>query len=594
MEYRWPRYEENPDRSLVERHDREIAPLLKRRWLFAESGNFLLYDFFTGSGAVDENVFAYSNRSGNERALVIYNNRYGGSHGTIDFSAAFADKGSGQLRQRRLAEGLGLSGDRGLVVAWRDSLTGLEYLRRAEHLLDGGLTLELHAYQSHVFLEFRELRPTAQHPWDKLCDFLNGRGVPNLEDELVNLELRPAHEALRRLLDPASVRHFADFAELPRGAAIDSNKISEAQRTEFLQQAWLAGEPFLAVARSAYAARLRAENQPALAASVADSAGEWQSFSKCLRAAMRIPALESLFASPWTAAARRMLPCSSPQFTGTSMWGPVLAWCSLQLLASAIDSADRARVALDLFDRLRLRTPLAHAFAALGFEGEESWRVAARIKVLLLVQADAGKPQESAEAAAGMSAQAVSAVSEKSGEAEADGTKPAPTNLKPSNLKSSRLEPSERETASAKPPKPKPSHPESFHLELPADLWSDPDVRWLTGAHQAEGHTYFIRERYEELLWWLLMPSLVRLAGQSSPSRAEAAELSGAVAAALGAAKVAGYRVEVLTGNAPNVDQPESSVAAGHLADAQESGAADALEIDKKDSVDRDALPKKI
>ena len=46
MEYRWPRYEENPDRWLVERHEREIAPLLKRRWLFAESGNFLLYDFF--------------------------------------------------------------------------------------------------------------------------------------------------------------------------------------------------------------------------------------------------------------------------------------------------------------------------------------------------------------------------------------------------------------------------------------------------------------------------------------------------------------------------------------------------------------------
>ena len=47
MEYRWPRYEENPDRWLVERHEREIAPLLKRRWLFAESSNFLLYDFFS-------------------------------------------------------------------------------------------------------------------------------------------------------------------------------------------------------------------------------------------------------------------------------------------------------------------------------------------------------------------------------------------------------------------------------------------------------------------------------------------------------------------------------------------------------------------
>ncbi len=46
---------------------------------------------------MDENVFAYSNRNGSERALVVYNNRYGDAHGTIDFSAAYADKGSGQL-----------------------------------------------------------------------------------------------------------------------------------------------------------------------------------------------------------------------------------------------------------------------------------------------------------------------------------------------------------------------------------------------------------------------------------------------------------------------------------------------------------------
>ncbi len=74
MEYRWPRYEENPDRWLVERHEREIAPLLKRRWLFAESANFLLYDFYGANGSVNEDVFAYSNRAGSERALVVYHN----------------------------------------------------------------------------------------------------------------------------------------------------------------------------------------------------------------------------------------------------------------------------------------------------------------------------------------------------------------------------------------------------------------------------------------------------------------------------------------------------------------------------------------
>jgi glycosidase len=585
MEYRWPRYEENPDHWLVERHEREIAPLLKRRWLFAESGNFLLYDFFTGSGAVDENVFAYSNRSGNERALVVYNNRYGSTHGTIDWSCAYADKGSGQLRQRRLAEGLGLSGDRSLIVAWRDSLTCLEYTRRAEHLLDGGLTLELHAYQSHVLLDLRELRPTAEYPWDRLCDFLNGRGVPNLEDELVNLELQPVHDALRRLLEPAFVRRFSDLAEQPRGAQADSNKVTEAQRTEFLQQAWLPGEGFLGAAQSSYAARLHAEGQPALVSKPAAPASQWQSFSKCLRAAMRMPAVESLFASPWTAAARRVLPCSSPQLAITSMWGPVLAWCSLQLLASSIDSRDSARVALDLFDRLRLRAPLAHAFAALGFEGEEAWRVAARIKVLLLVKAGVGQDLESQDIESEEPRAGIVAPDSRPAVAAASSLQqhgPRPT--------------AENETSMTTADRDN----RSPTLALPAALWSDPDVRWLTGAHQAKGHTYFIRERYEELLWWMLMPSLMKLAGEPAPSRAKAGEFTISIRSALDAAKAANYRVEVLTGKAADVDRPAGSAAAPYSAeesaDPEKGEAAEPVDTEPADTVpvDTGVAPKRI
>jgi glycosidase len=573
MEYRWPRYEENPDRGLVERHEREIAPLLKRRWLFADSSNFLLYDLFTGGGSVDENVFAYSNRNGSERALVVYNNRFGTAHGTIDYSAAYADKGSGQLRQRRLAEGLGLSGDRGVIIAWRDSLTGLEYLRRAEHVLDGGLTLELHAYQSHVFLDFRELRPTAETPWDALCDWLNGRGVPNLGDELVNLELRPVHDALRRLLDPAFIRHFADFAEQPRGSAVDSKKISEAQRTEFLQQAWLAGEPFLRGIESAYAARLRNENQPGLATPPFDAVAQWESFSKCLRAAMRLPVVEALFPAPWTAAARRVLPSASPQLAGTAMWGPVLAWCALELAASSVHPAQTARAgldlparaALDLFDRLRLRAPLAHIFAALGFEGEEAWRAASRIKVLSLVRAGVGTPAKIKTQPAAKSSSVVSVPETRVPESPSSNARAV--------------------TAGAAPVS---SEAERDNLTLPANLWSDPDVRWLTGAHEAEGHTYFIRERYEEMLWWLLMPSLMRVAGAKAPDLTAAMEMKNAVDAALGAAKAAGYRVEVLTGKVPDVEKPDARKPRAKPAElrSQNSAEPESSETAAEDAVD--------
>ena len=40
MEYRWPRYQEEPDPWLVARHEREISPLLHQRALFAEAAIF--------------------------------------------------------------------------------------------------------------------------------------------------------------------------------------------------------------------------------------------------------------------------------------------------------------------------------------------------------------------------------------------------------------------------------------------------------------------------------------------------------------------------------------------------------------------------
>jgi glycosidase len=514
MEYQRPRYDETADHWLVERHEREIAPLLHRRALFAESSNFLLYDFFEGSGSVDENIFAYSNRNGGDRALVVYNNRYGATHGTIDFSAAYADKGAAQLRQKRLAEGLGLTGDSAVILSFRDSLTGLEYLRRANVLAERGLTLDLHAYQCHVFLDWRELRVTAEWRWDRLCDQLNGRGVPNLDDALVNMELRPVHDALRLQLDPAAVRLFADLAEHPRTNGGGRDKKIERERIEFFELAWSRCESFLRVAQSAYASRMGGEQN--LAGRPTDPALLGPAFRERLRGAMRIPAIEALFPAPWTAAARRVLPSPSPQFTATAMWGPVLAWCVLELLAESIDADHPEQMALDLFDRLRLREPFAQAFGALGFEGEEGWRVAARIKVVLLTGAGVGKPEA---ATVKVQPKPLAKTSAK----DVEGAVPA--SVKPAKI----------------------GEEGSEHLlALWPSLWNDPDVRWLSGVHTAEGHDYLVREDYEELLWWLTFPSLLRLGCEDVPSRAAVEQLSETIEDTLAKAKVAGYRLDLL------------------------------------------------
>jgi glycosidase len=76
MEYQRAYWDEQPDGYLIERHEREIFPLVHKRYLFAGVEHFLLYDFFTPDGAVAEDVFAYSNRFGDERGLVVYHNTY--------------------------------------------------------------------------------------------------------------------------------------------------------------------------------------------------------------------------------------------------------------------------------------------------------------------------------------------------------------------------------------------------------------------------------------------------------------------------------------------------------------------------------------
>jgi hypothetical protein len=496
--------------------------LLHQRALFAESNNFLLYDFFNDNGTVDENVFAYSNRRGDQRGLVLYNNRYSTTKGTVDWSAAYAEKHSGQLRQQRLKDGLGLNGDPAIILRYRDSLTGLEYLRRAVTTAEQGLSIELRAYQCHVFLDWREMRATADKTWDRLCDELNGRGVPNLEDELINLALRPVHNCLRRLLDPALVRTLAELSEYPQAArGSEKQKNIELQKEKFFETAWARSQDFLRESQVAYRAR---KGEP-LSVRPVDPALLAEQFRERVRAAMNIPALESLFPTPWKVVARRLLPSLSPELIATAIWGPVLSWCVLQLLAESIDAEKPERAALDLFDRLRLREPFANAFSALGLAGEESWRGTARIKVALLVKAGVSAPEASGAMTLLERAETepIDSVA-----ASATATSAAPVKV-----------PAERKHGIP---------------TLSPILWHDADVRWLTGVHKAHGHTYFVKESYEELIWWLQLPVLRKLAGEAAPDRKAIAELSRAINEALEAAASAEYSLDALLES----DKPEA------------------------------------
>jgi len=250
MEYRRAQWDEQIDVDFVARHEREIFPLMKRRHLFAEVVNFCLFDLYTGDGAVNEDVFAYSNRTGNESGLVFYNNRYERSVGWINRSAAALMKdadGSRHLAQTDLAAALALHDDPRYFTIFREHTSGLFYLRNSHDIAEHGFYVELDGYQNQVFLDFHEVVDNELGHYRRLEETLAGRGIRSIDAGLKSIFLEPVHrgfsalvnaEFLRALFsdsfDPLSVEERASqFARA--GAEFSNGSYSEGIPREMLR-----------------------------------------------------------------------------------------------------------------------------------------------------------------------------------------------------------------------------------------------------------------------------------------------------------------------------------------------------------------------
>ena len=383
MEYKRARMDEQPNEGLAARHQHEIAPLLKRRHVFAESANFVMYDFWTEHGTVDENVFAYSNRSGNDRALILYNNTYGSTRGTIHTSVASMDKYTGQLRQRQLTEAMNLPSDDAEMIGYHDATRGLWFLRRSRTFDHQGLTLDLRGYQYVVLQDFRELRSTAEQPWDQLCDSLQGAGVHNLEESLSKLRLRPLHQALNQALTREHIQALLvvtqEHAAAPptssrqaKKAASGSSKADSKKTIPEIDGRFdnviVGAASFFEQLKTFAAAEYGAANLPSSSTSSATT------LRHLLGALSSLPTLEQTFSSAWPVSVRSVLPSSASAGT-TAIWAPLLAWALLHGAQTHVDG--------ELFDDLQLRSALAETFSALDLHGDDGWRSAARVRLLL-------------------------------------------------------------------------------------------------------------------------------------------------------------------------------------------------------------------
>jgi glycosidase len=272
MEYRQAALDEQPDAALVERHERELFPLLRQRRRFAGSEDFRLYDLVTAGGGVDEHVFAYSNGTGVERSLVVYHDRFGSAAGRIRASVAFAVKGEGgqrQLERTALADALGLSNEPDAVVSFRDPRTGHGLVATVGEVRERGLELQLGAYESRAWTEIEEHPPT-DALWRRLAERLDGAGAASLDDALAAIRLLPIHEPLlaavlavpdlgaaRALVEAAARAAGADTAGVP----VALERIARAARAvrprgagPRARETQPAGDPVEAAARLGWAA----------------------------------------------------------------------------------------------------------------------------------------------------------------------------------------------------------------------------------------------------------------------------------------------------------------------------------------------------
>ncbi|MFH0750888.1 MAG: alpha-amylase, partial [Chloroflexota bacterium] len=500
MEFRRAYWDERPNEGLVARHEGQLFPLLHRRRIFAEVQDFRLYDVVDDAGHVNEDVLAYSNRSGGERTLVIYHNRFGSMHGRIRDSVAFAVKDEGgakHLVRSSLADGLGLSADPGAVVLFRDTLDGMEYVRETGDLRDRGLRVELEAYGARVFLDWREIGGEAAAEYRAFAGDLGGAGVPSVEAAMAERRLRPLHDAVAILVNDALVReatealgaHLAAAARATAPAARETPAVPAptapaAKETAAVPAPPAPAPPDLDALVEAWRARaldaLRAiraaANAPVPDHDLEEGADQFGArLQAALEAALVEPATDLAADAP-----RAFVAAALPPDTAT--WGALLGWLAADAIAAVLEPHPDARTARGWFDRARLGRVFADAYRWRGLDESAAWWTVETVRHLV------ARPGAAALAA-------------------------------PAAERAGRL----------------------------VRAWfADDDLgRWL-GVNRHEGISYFNRESFEAALRWMVVLVAVVGGGSDGDEAVVEADLGGAHALALrlaADAETAGYEV---------------------------------------------------
>jgi hypothetical protein len=379
---------------------------MKRRYIFSGSSGFRLYDLFTPERTINENVFAYSNRSMNERALVLYNNSFFETSGWIHRSTPPIPQGDGTVRRDTLSEALSLHGDSRYFTLFREQRSGLWFIRSSKEITERGLFAALKGYEAQVFLDIHEAEDIpGQRPgrWARLNHELNGRGTADPDAAIRDIFLGELYYRFSEFLKPERVdalhRFFIAGAGEPAGPESERSAGTDF-RAEFLASF---GEPVTMFTGTAVFFRDGAECQydPWIAPEIQTGAetGTGESAPEMPLREKLSPVDSAKIVKMFEAYLERLIGIAEYDMDASkiSYLGELaaairerrelavfaLAYGALSLLRPVIGEGACGAWARSLSDHWQLDRKLREIFVNQGIDGNEAWQVTEIMKAVL-------------------------------------------------------------------------------------------------------------------------------------------------------------------------------------------------------------------
>jgi hypothetical protein len=213
-----------------------------------------------------------------------------------------------------------------------------------------------------VFLDFREVQDDQWHAYADLAAYLNGRGVPNLDEAMREIFLQPIHSVFKELVNPGMFRWLIDARVTEPDAEVNAALLDEVEQK---------------------AVRLLREVKQ-FTAGAGDEAAIALEMRHKLKTMLQLPLAEGRFSLSGLqrhAAAGEEAPAG--QDGDLSTWGTLLSWLIVHPLGKIVDESDFEQRSRSWIDEWLLGKIVAGTLRDLGLDDPSAWQVVARVKLFI-------------------------------------------------------------------------------------------------------------------------------------------------------------------------------------------------------------------